>query len=97
VNNIPRPREHDMKLRIAVTGRSYHQADVLPGELTLAEGATLVDAIRQIAGLLPDQQTLPPACLVSLAGRHLGTLGSYENAKLHDGDELVLIAPVAGG
>ena len=86
-----------MKLRIAVTGRSYHQADGLPGELTLAEGASLEDALREINGLLADRQALPSSCLISLGGRHLGTLGSYENAELHDGDELVLIAPVAGG
>ncbi|MCH8923595.1 MAG: MoaD/ThiS family protein [Planctomycetes bacterium] len=86
-----------MKLRIAVTGRGYHQAQGLPGELTLAEGASVEDALGEISGLLGDRQALPPACLVSLAGRHLGTLGSYENALLNDGDELVLIAPVAGG
>ena len=86
-----------MKLRIAVTGRSYHQTDGLPGELTLAEGASLEEAIRELSSLLPDQQALPSSCLISLAGRHLGTLASYENAELHDGDELVLIAPVAGG
>ena len=86
-----------MKLRIAVTGRSYHQAERLPDELTLAEGASLEEALKQIAGLLEDRQALPSSCLVSLAGRHLGTLASYENAELHDGDELVLIAPVAGG
>ena len=86
-----------MKLRIAVTGRGYHQAQGLPGELTLAEGASVEDALGEISGLLGDRQALPPACLVSLAGCHLGTLGSYENALLNDGDELVLIAPVAGG
>ena len=86
-----------MKLRIAVTGRSYNQTEGLPSELTLAEGATLEDAIREIAGLLADRPALPTSCLVSLAGRHLGTLASYENAKLRDGDSLVLIAPVAGG
>lgn len=86
-----------MKLRIAVTGRSYNHAEGLPGELTLADGASLEDAIREMTGLLGDRQTLPSSCLVTLAGRHLGTLGSYENAELRDGDELVLIAPVAGG
>lgn len=86
-----------MKIRIAVTGRGYHQAEALPSELTLTEGATLVEAIGQIVGLLADRPALPSSCLVSLAGRHLGTLASYENAELRDGDELVLIAPVAGG
>ena len=86
-----------MKLRIAVTGRGYHQAEGLPGELTLAEGTSLEEAIREMTGLLTDRQALPSSCLVSLAGRHLGTLASYENVELHDGDELVLIAPVAGG
>jgi molybdopterin converting factor small subunit len=86
-----------MKLRIAVTGRGYNQAEGLPSELTLAEGASVEDAIREITRLLADRQALPSACLISLAGRHLGTLARHENALLCDGDELVLIAPVAGG
>jgi molybdopterin converting factor small subunit len=35
--------------------------------------------------------------LIAVAGKHLGTLASHTPSPLADGDELTVIAPVAGG
>jgi len=64
---------------------------------SLPEGATLDDALTAVAGHLPADRPLPPSCLVAVSGTHVGTLGSHPARQLADGDELVLIAPVAGG
>lgn len=85
-----------MKIRLVVTGRNYNTADSLPDELQLADSATLEDALKSIAARLGDEQ-LPPSCLIAVSGQHVGTLASHQPRELHDGDELVLIAPVAGG
>lgn len=86
-----------MKIRVVYTGRSYQTAESLPGELTLSDGARLDDALRAISDCLPAAEPLPTTCLVSLAGRHRGTVARHTDDVLNDGDELVLIAPVAGG
>ncbi len=86
-----------MKIRILYTGRSYTVAERLPAELSLADGSTTVDLLNQLESLLADDQPLPSSCLVAVAGEHLGTVASHATRALRDGDELVLIAPVAGG
>jgi molybdopterin converting factor small subunit len=86
-----------MKIRLIVTGRAYHQAASLPTELQLCEGSTLQDALAQINALTGNDSPLSTSCLIALGGRHCGTMGRYENRALTDGDELTLIAPVAGG
>ncbi|MEO8494707.1 MAG: MoaD/ThiS family protein [Planctomycetota bacterium] len=86
-----------MKIQISYTGRSYQTASLLPAELTLADGGTVDDALRLLAKNLGDGQQLPPSCLVAVSGQHIGTLASYTNRSLRDRDELILIAPVAGG
>ena len=86
-----------MKIRLAITGRSYHATQHLPEEITVADDCPLDDVLAQLAGLLPPDQTLPRSCLVAVAGRHVGTLAKHEACTLHEGDELTLIAPVAGG
>ena len=48
-----------MKIRLTVTGRSYHTAAALPAQLQLAEGATLRTAVDMINQLLPDAASLP--------------------------------------
>ena len=86
-----------MRIRINYTGRSYQIAESLPDEIILADGADLDDALQAVRDLLPDGEELPLSCLVSLAGEHRGTVASHSGGQLSDGDELVLIAPVAGG
>jgi len=86
-----------VKIRVVVTGRSYHQAESLPDEIELNEHATLDEAIASLRESLPNGEQLPPSCIVALSGEHLGTLANHQNAKLENGDELTLIAPVAGG
>ncbi len=86
-----------MNIRFTVSGRNYNLADSLPECLTLEEGASVTEAIGAIERLLPGGNSLPASCLVAVSGVHLGTVGQHAPRTLHDGDELVLIAPVAGG
>jgi molybdopterin converting factor small subunit len=86
-----------MKLRLFISGRNYNLAEGIPDHLTLAEGATLDDALEALAGLLPGGTRLPASCLVAVSGRHCGTVASHSPEKLRDGDELVVLTPVAGG
>ena len=86
-----------MKIRIVISGRGYPTTETLPEELTLPAAATVKDAIGELERMLPPAQQLPSSCLVAVSGDHLGTLGSYKQRSLAEGDELVLIAPVAGG
>jgi molybdopterin converting factor small subunit len=69
----------------------------LPERLTLPDGASLDDALESLVGQLADARLLPPSCLISVSGQHLGTVADHSKHTLRDGDELVLIAPVAGG
>jgi len=86
-----------MKIQISYTGRSYQTASLLPAEITLADGATVDDALRLLTEALSDDRQLPASCLVAVSGEHIGTLTGYINRPLQDRDELILIAPVAGG
>ena len=86
-----------MKVRIVISGRSYDAAGAVPDELSLPDGASLSEALEVLAEHLPQGRSLPPTCLVALSGKHLGTLASHAEHAMKDGDELVLIAPVAGG
>ena len=86
-----------MKITVVVTGRSYHATGQLPDEIELPEGSGVDDALQMLASLLPDDGQLPSSCLVAVAGKHLGTLAGHSAVTLSPGDELTLIAPVAGG
>ncbi len=86
-----------MNVRVVFSGRNYHLADCLPQQLTLPEGASVDEAIRSLAGSLPADQRLPDSCLLAVSGAHLGTVGRHQPRQLQENDELVLIAPVAGG
>ena len=86
-----------MNIRLVITGRGYHLADQLPDRITLDDGATVRDALAVVNQMLGERGELPPSCLVSVAGDHAGTLARHDNRPLTDGDELMLIAPVAGG
>lgn len=86
-----------MKIRVVMTGRSYHSAEQLPDSLELSESAGIDDALTRLAESMPAGEGLPPSCLVSVSNQHLGTVSKHEPCELKDGDELTLIAPVAGG
>ncbi len=86
-----------MKVRIVFTGRGYDVSEKLPGELTLEEGASVEDALTLLSQQTPEDVSLPATCLVAVSGKHLGTLANFESRVLHEGEEILLIAPVAGG
>jgi hypothetical protein len=86
-----------MQIRLIISGRNYNLAEAIPKELSLPEDATLDDALRSLADLLPGGTQLPSSCLVAVSGRHCGTVASHSPEKLRDRDELVILAPVAGG
>jgi molybdopterin converting factor small subunit len=86
-----------MKVKVVISGRSYDAAESVPDQLALSDGSSLDDALEALAEFFPEGRTLPDSCLVALSGSHLGTLRSHASRDLEDGDELVLIAPVAGG
>lgn len=86
-----------MKIHVIYTGRGYQLAELLPDELELNDAAGVADALRLLAERLPADVRLPDTCLISVSGQHLGTLAQHRSVPLRDGDELTLIAPVAGG
>lgn len=86
-----------MKIRLTVTGRMYHHAGGLPAELELPEGVTLRQAINRVNELLPPEAPLSAASLIAVAGQHVGNVGGFADRPLRDGEELTIIAPVAGG
>ena len=86
-----------MKVRLVITGRDYHARGNLPDQLEMPEGADLDEALRHLEQLLPEGEALPASCLVAVSGRHVGTVAHHESPRLRDHDELVLVAPVAGG
>mgnify|MGYP002625376239 FL=1 len=86
-----------MKIRVVLTGRSYHQAAALPDELELPDGSQLSDALAAINQQLSEDAVLPATCLIALAGQHVGNVAQYDDRPLADGQELTLVAPVAGG
>jgi molybdopterin converting factor small subunit len=85
-----------VKISVVVTGRSYHTTSQLPDEIELPQGSDVDDALRLLNSQLGDEP-LPDSCLIAVAGKHLGTLASHTPSPLADGDELTVIAPVAGG
>lgn len=86
-----------MKVRVVISGRSYHTAETIPGHLTLPDGCSVDEALQAVGTFFQQGKGLPDTCLVALSGTHLGTLRSHKPQALTEGDELVLIAPVAGG
>ena len=86
-----------MRLRVTISGRNYDALAAAPSCLELPDGASLDEALAAIAARLPAGVVLPDACLVAVSGTHLGTVKTRQARTLRDGDELLLVAPVAGG
>ena len=86
-----------MKIQVVISGRRYDAAETIPEQFTLPDDATVDDALEALAELFPVDKKLPESCLVAVSGTHLGTLREHKPQPLRDGDELVVIAPVAGG
>lgn len=86
-----------MHVKVIISGRNYHTLGGIPAQLDLPEGCTLHEAIQTAAATLPDGGSLPDACLVAVSGTHVGTLHNHRPCVLKEGDELLLIAPMAGG
>jgi molybdopterin converting factor small subunit len=89
--------ESVVRIRLAFSGRNYEVARSLPQQLELPEGSAVDDALSEVERSLPAGEHLPPSCLVCVSGVHLGSVGNHRPRPLLDGDELLLIAPVAGG
>ncbi len=86
-----------MRISVVMSGRNYDRAEALPDSLELDDGCDVEEALRRLGELLPRGADLAPTCLVAVCGRHLGTVAACAPCELKDGDELVVIAPVAGG
>lgn len=86
-----------MRIRVMLSGRGYDAAQNVPRELELAGGATLEDLLRAVSAQLSAGRELPSSCLIAVSGEHIGTVGRHADRVLCDGDEVALIAPVAGG
>jgi len=84
-----------MHIRVVITGRNYHALGTAPVELDLPEGSTVEAALETVTQRLG--QPLPETCLVAVSGTHLGTVRNHVPRQLRAGDELLLLAPVAGG
>ncbi len=86
-----------MKIQVIISGRAYHTMQDVPESLDLAGAATLDDALARIGDHLSDHEQLPPTAMIAVGGKHVGTLARHESCDLSDGDDIVLIVPVAGG
>ncbi|MHB0960478.1 MAG: MoaD/ThiS family protein [Pirellulaceae bacterium] len=86
-----------MRLKFTYLGQGYDQAVTLPDCLELPEVATVDIALKTLGQQLPGHRSLADTCLVVVSGKHLGTIARHENVTLAPTDELMLIAPVAGG
>ncbi len=86
-----------LNIQIMFIGRHYEAAQSVPDQLCLPEGATIDDALKAMTAALSGENPLSASCLVAVSGMHLGTLADHRPRTLKDGDELLLLAPVAGG
>ena len=87
-----------MNIRLVVIGRGYDNAAALPDRWEVPDHASVDDALRLLAERFgADSPAWSASCLVAVDGRHLGTVAHHQPATLREGDELTLIAPVAGG
>ena len=81
---------------VTVTVRAFARyAEILGLDTTtleLADPATVGDAVKRLRESLPNGHLLPGRPLVAVNSEH-----ALAEAPLHDGDELALLPPLAGG
>jgi hypothetical protein len=77
-------------------GRAASSSSPLPAELELSAGATLADALAALRALSGGSRW-HDSTIVAVSGRHAGTLAKHAPLPLQENDELLLLAPVAGG
>ena len=70
-----------MKVRIVLTGRSYHVAEEVPSELSLPDKATVSEALEALKGLVSQDDWLPDSCVVAVSGKHVGTVADHEQHR----------------
>ncbi|MBM4021415.1 MAG: MoaD/ThiS family protein [Planctomycetes bacterium] len=96
------PRSDSMRIFITFTGPLRDQG---PGTLNVPEGTTLAAVCRQLAAhaaadvrrhLLTAEGGIEPTLLVAVNGVGLA-LEARARRILADGDELLLMPPIAGG
>ncbi len=86
-----------MKVRLTLMGRGYDRTSSLPSEVDVTLGACLGDVLHLIQSHYGELVPLSTSWLVVVNGQHLGTVERYEDVELRERDDLMLIAPVAGG
>jgi molybdopterin converting factor small subunit len=86
-----------VKIRVTLSGRTYQDAAGVPEEWSVEDGAALDGVLSRLATLLADGAGLSGTCLVAVSGKHVGTISRHTALRLRDGDEVMVIAPVAGG
>ena len=86
-----------MNIRVTYLGRRYDAATELPEVLNLPLASKLTDALAHLKATLDTAGLGADSCLVSLNGEHVGGLADGTKAMLQEGDEILLVNPVAGG
>ncbi len=86
-----------MKIRFVYSGRNYDAVASLPPEMELPEGSNVDDLLAHVNRLLPQDRPLPASAMLAASGQHLGTIGQHSPRVLGEGDEVMIVAPVAGG
>lgn len=86
-----------MKIRVIISGRQYDLAQAIPDQLTLPAGCKIDAALEVLDGLLPPGSRIPDSCLIAVSGTHLGSRGRHQDQVLCEGDELLVLVPIAGG
>jgi hypothetical protein len=86
-----------VKIRVMMAGRGYPSAQTLPEWLNLPDGCSVDHALEAVAALIGNGKGPSASSLVAVSGSHLGTVRNHRPRELRDGDELTIIAPVAGG
>ena len=81
-----------MEILVRLMGRARLAADSRELILPLPEGATLAEALVELDRGRPELAALRGAYVTTREGETIG-----DEARLNDGDRLVLLPPVGGG